>query len=179
MHSRLNLLTIAAIGLVLMHARSLFNVAGMAGRVCHFIGNVLFIFTFWIIFTSFMKADPDDLQADWANPKAAASSIVGLGLLALSRFAPVEMRSRDVFNIAGWLLVFYCCSVAKSRWQEITWIGVYAIALSYVHWRQFLIFREVEIHLLVVLLVLWVAISGSIFLFLVRRKAANSQLPLH
>jgi hypothetical protein len=111
--------------------------------------------------------------------QTATSAILSIGLLGLNRFATVSGRTHAFFIIAAYFLFFYCLSLPKSRWQEVLFLGWYARILCLIHWRTFAIFRHIPAHILIAIIVLWVAISGSIFLFFLRSKTSNTQAALH
>jgi len=134
----------------------------------------MFIFSFCTVGNSYLKAENDDAPIVWRDWKTAVTTLFGVSFLALGRLVHLDPQVRGVTNILGWLLVLLSFSLPKSRWQPITFFTIYAIALSGVKWRQFLAFSTTESHLLIGFILLWLAISGSIYLFLLRRKPTDT-----
>jgi hypothetical protein len=165
-------MTIAATGLLLMNAHSLIGAIGKQQLMYNLVGTALFIYSFWTVGKSYLNAEADDNLIAWSAFKTAVTIVCAISFLTLGRLAHLDPRVHGLSNILGWLLVLVSFTLPSSRWQPIALFAIYAIALSGAKWRQFLAFSDIETHLLIGLIVLWVAVSGSIFLFLVRRKPA-------
>lgn len=167
-------MTIAATGLSLMNAHDLVGVIGKPQFLCNLIGDVLFIYSFWIVGKSYLNPELEDDPIVWSDSKTAVTTLCAVSFLTLNRFAHLDPRVHGLSNILGWLLVLLTLTLPKSRWQPIAFFANYTIMLSEVQWKQFSSFSSIETRLLIGLMLLWLAISGSIYLFLLRRKPTKT-----
>lgn len=156
-----------------MNAHDLAGVIGKQQFLCNLIGNALFIYSFWTVGKSYLNTEDEDDPIAWGDWKTAVTSLCAVSFLTLSHFAHLDPRVHGLSNILGWLLALASLTLPKSRWQPIAFFAIYAIALSEVKWRQFSAFSSMQTHLLIGFILLGAAISGSIFVFLLRRKASN------
>jgi hypothetical protein len=128
------------------------------------------LYSLWAVLNGYFQKVSTVNEASSANVQTKISAILSIGLLGINRFATVSGRTHALLNIATYILICYCLFMPKSRWQELAFLAWYATILSQVRWRMFAVFRDIPAHILIAIIVLWVAISGSIFLFLTRRK---------
>ena len=159
-----------------MHCHELFGLIANQRTICQLIGDALFIYAFWIIAVPHLQKEQTDVPSRWNNWKAATFTISGLGFLVVSRFIYLNPRMHSMLGVLGWLQLFVSFTLPKSNWQPAAFFTLYALVLSQVPWKRFSLFSGMEIRTLIALLVLWFAMSGAIYLFLIRRKPATSPL---
>jgi hypothetical protein len=157
-----------------MNAHDLVGVIGKQQLICNLIGYALFIYSFWNVGKCYLNIEVDDSSIAWGDWKIAVTTLCAVSFLTLSRFADLDPKAHGLTNVLGMFFSFVTFTLPKSRWQPIAFFAIYAISLSGLNWRYFSVFSTIETHLLIGLILLWVAISGSIFVFLLRRKPTNS-----
>jgi len=168
--SRSILLPFACLGQLLAHSEVFLTLSSKMKGACHLAGLLLFLFVLWNAVQWFLstKVERKRTTSDaWAD---GATVITGTALLLFNRFAHMTHMLHGLCDIAGWTLVVFCWFSPTSRWQAVSFAGLYLIALSDVRWRAFSAFGGLNIYGSVALLVLWAAVSALAYLFLSRRK---------
>jgi len=137
------------------------------------------IFVTNLCLRSWSQTGPKDGLSAWIDLKVAAIAVGAILLLAAGHFVPSAPGIHTFENGVGWLLVILCLTFPESRWKEVALMGAYAIVLLSFRWSVFAAFQGVPIQVLAAMLVGWIVLSGTIFLFLIRRKASASPPALH
>jgi len=132
-----------------------------------------------VCFTSWSLPERTSRSERWNDWKVAASALSAITLLATGHFLSATAKIHALENGIGWLLVLLCQTFPDSRWKEVAFLGAYVIVLISIPWRQFFNFGAVPARFLAVIIAGWIVLSGSIFLFLMRRKSHTSQPELH
>jgi amino acid transporter len=81
--------------------------------------------------------------------------------------------------LVAWTLILFCWFSPSSRWQSISFAGVYLIILSRVHWRQFSAFAALNSYAIIAVLIAWLTISALSCFSLSRRKSTPSSSGLN
>ncbi len=177
--SRLSLVAIASMGLMLCSTRTLFGFHGWPRTLSSLAGIAVAIYVANISLRGCSQTEPKDGLTGWADLKAAAIAVSAMLFLAAGHFVPAASRIHALENGVGWLLTLLCLTFPESRWREVAFTGAYAVVLLSLRWSVFAAFKGVPIQVLAAMLVGWIVVSGTLFLFLIRRKSSASPPALH
>ena len=168
-------LAAALIGLFLINVHGLFGLLGYERIICSLVGGSIFAYAFWTLAVPQLEKESADTPLGWHNWKTATYVICGLSFLVFERFAHVGARTQSAATILGWFLLFGSLTLPRSKWQPTAFFAIYALFISQTSWKQFLDLRGMQIYMLIAALVLWIAISGAIYLYLIRGKPTPPQ----
>ena len=177
--SRLCLLALASVGNLLCYTQTFFGLQGWPRVISSLAGIAIFVYVLRVCFTSWSLPERTSRSERWNGWKVAASALSAITLLATGHFLSATAKIHALENGIGWLLVLLCQTFPDSRWKEVAFLGAYVIVLISIPWRQFFNFGAVPARFLAVIIAGWIVLSGSIFLFLMRRKSHTSQPELH
>jgi hypothetical protein len=167
--SRPALFTIAATGLVLMNLSDFFALNNHQRSACDVIGNLLFIAAL-LKFTPALNTKSE--SPDPANQLAAAASCLAFGsLLLLSRFLHTSLWLHGLIDMAAGGLLIVSLSLPLSRWTQLTFVPIMAVALLQIKWKTFSAFTLIRPPILIAMVAAWALFSFFTFRFLDRRKS--------
>jgi hypothetical protein len=165
--SRPALFAIAMTSLVLMYLPDSVVLSIHQGTTCKLIGMLLFIAALFSIIPS---PNQEPKISNRTNRDSAISCIASVSLLLTNHFLNAPHWLHALLGIAAWGSGFFCWSLPRTRWTELTLVPLLAIALLQTKWKIFSAFLTIRPTILIAIFVAWVLLSLITFRLIDKRK---------